>query len=155
MNIAIHFITFLQGALSSIAEGYIITNFFWSLLSKIPAYLLIGILNSGLLFSIIVSAKVCNYIVNILYILDTAPSWSYGSWMYNYQCSQCLSPLTVWVRIPHRRGVYNITNGVSSNPAQARRLQHYVMKFVGDLQYVGGFLRVLWFPAPIKRTDTI
>jgi hypothetical protein len=43
-DIVINCITFLQGALSSIAEGYIITNFFWSLLSKIPAYLLIGLL---------------------------------------------------------------------------------------------------------------
>jgi hypothetical protein len=22
------------------------------------------------------------------------PSWSYGSWIYNYLCNQCLSPLT-------------------------------------------------------------
>ena len=27
-------------------------------------------------------------------------SWSYGSWIYNYLCSQCLSLLTLWVRIP-------------------------------------------------------
>jgi len=27
-------------------------------------------------------------------------SWSYGSWIYNYICNQCLSPLTLWVRIP-------------------------------------------------------
>jgi hypothetical protein len=26
-------------------------------------------------------------------------SWSYGSWIYNYLCHQCLSPLTLWVRI--------------------------------------------------------
>ena len=34
-------------------------------------------------------------------------SWSYmyGSWIYNYLCNQCLSPLTLWVRIPLRRGV--------------------------------------------------
>ena len=25
--------------------------------------------------------------------------WSYGSWIYNYLCSQCLSPLMLWVRI--------------------------------------------------------
>jgi hypothetical protein len=31
-------------------------------------------------------------------------SWSYGGWMYNYLCNQCLSPLTWWVRIPQRRG---------------------------------------------------
>ena len=27
------------------------------------------------------------------------PSWSYGSWIYNYQCNQCLSPLILWVQI--------------------------------------------------------
>jgi hypothetical protein len=25
-------------------------------------------------------------------------SWSYGSWIYNYLCNQCLSPITMWVR---------------------------------------------------------
>jgi hypothetical protein len=25
-------------------------------------------------------------------------SWSYGSWIYNYLCNQCLSLLTLWVR---------------------------------------------------------
>ena len=34
-------------------------------------------------------------------------SWSYGSWIYNYLCNQCLSALTLWVRIPLRRGVLN------------------------------------------------
>jgi len=24
-------------------------------------------------------------------------SWSYGSWIYNYLCNQCLSPLKLWV----------------------------------------------------------
>ncbi len=27
-------------------------------------------------------------------------SWSYGSWVYNYLCIRCLSPLMLWVRIP-------------------------------------------------------
>jgi len=25
--------------------------------------------------------------------------WSYGSWIYNYLCNLCLSPLMLWVRI--------------------------------------------------------
>ena len=25
--------------------------------------------------------------------------WSYGSWIYNYLCNQCLSPLMLWARI--------------------------------------------------------
>ena len=28
------------------------------------------------------------------------PSWSYGSWIYNYQCNQCLSSLKLWIWIP-------------------------------------------------------
>jgi hypothetical protein len=32
-------------------------------------------------------------------------SWSYGSWLYNYLCNRCLSPLTLWVRTPLSRGV--------------------------------------------------
>jgi hypothetical protein len=34
-------------------------------------------------------------------------------------------------------------------------VQHYVIKFVSDLRQVGGFLRVLWFPPPMKLTATI
>ena len=40
------------------------------------------------------------------------------------------------------------TNVVSSNPTKAK--QHYVIKFVCDLQQVGGFLRVLLFLPPIN-----
>jgi hypothetical protein len=36
-------------------------------------------------------------------------SWSYGSWIYNCQCNWCLSPLTLWVRIPLRQGVLDTT----------------------------------------------
>ena len=36
-------------------------------------------------------------------------SWSHGSWIYNYLCNQCLSPLTLWVWIPLRRGVLDTT----------------------------------------------
>jgi hypothetical protein len=28
--------------------------------------------------------------------------WSYGSWIYNYLCNQCLSPLMLWVLISIR-----------------------------------------------------
>jgi len=31
-------------------------------------------------------------------------SWSYGSWIYDYLCTQCLSLLTLWVRIALKRG---------------------------------------------------
>jgi hypothetical protein len=32
-------------------------------------------------------------------------------------------------------------------------IQHYVIKFISYLRQVGGFLQVLWFPPPIKKTD--
>jgi len=64
-----------------------------------------------------------------------------GSWIYNYLCNQRLSPLTLWVRTPFLAKVYSI--------------QQYVIKFVSNLQEVGGFLRVFRFPRPIKLTTTI
>jgi hypothetical protein len=49
------------------------------------------------------------------------------------------------------------TKVVSSNPVHGRlySMQYYVIKFVSDLRQVGGFLRVLRFPPPIKLTPTI
>jgi hypothetical protein len=44
-------------------------------------------------------------------IQQQGPSWSWscGSWIYNYLCNQCLSPLTLKVRIPLRWGVLYTT----------------------------------------------
>ena len=36
-------------------------------------------------------------------------SWLHGSWIYNYLCNQCLSPLKLRVRTPLRRGILNTT----------------------------------------------
>jgi hypothetical protein len=49
------------------------------------------------------------------------------------------------------------TKVVSSNPVHGMVycLQHYVIKFVSDLQQVVVFLREVWFPPPIKSTATI
>ena len=46
---------------------------------------------------------------------------------------------------------------VSSNPAHGGvySIQYYVIKFVSKLRHVGGFLRVLRFPPPVKLTATI
>ena len=50
----------------------------------------------------------------------------YDSWIHNYLCNQCLSPLTS--EFESRSGVvYSI--------------QHHVIKFVNDLPQVSGFLR--------------
>ena len=40
-------------------------------------------------------------------------------------------------------------------PRLRRGVQHYVIRFVSDLRQVGGFLRVLRFPLPIKLTARI
>jgi hypothetical protein len=41
----------------------------------------------------------------IIYLTDSffrgpSLSWLNGSWIYNYLCNQCLSPLKLWVRAP-------------------------------------------------------
>ena len=49
------------------------------------------------------------------------------------------------------------TKAVSSHPVHGEvySIQHYVIKFGSDLRQIGGYLRVLRFPPPIKLTATI
>ena len=42
-----------------------------------------------------------------------------------------------------------------SRSGEVYSIKHYVIKFVSDLRQVGGFLRALRFPPPIKLTATI
>jgi len=44
-----------------------------------------------------------------LYFRGPSWSWSYGSWIDNYLCNQCISSLTLWVRIQFRGGVLDTT----------------------------------------------
>jgi len=55
------------------------------------------------------------------------------------------------------QSVHINTKVVRSNPVHGEvySIQHYVIKFVNDLRLLGGFLRVLRFPPPIKLTATI
>jgi hypothetical protein len=55
------------------------------------------------------------------------------------------------------QSVHITTKFVSSNPIHVKvySIQHYVIKFVSDLQQVGGFLRVSRFPQPIKLTAIV
>ena len=54
-------------------------------------------------------------------------SWSYGCEIYNYLYNQWLSPLLI--------------NVVSTNPAHVEVYSiNYMIKFISDLQQVGGFL---------------
>ena len=77
-------------------------------------------------------------LIVVYYHVLTGPSWSwsFGSWIYNYLCNPCLSPLKF----------------VSSNLALARctSIQHYVIKFVSDFWQVSGFLRILRFVSTSK-----
>ena len=45
-------------------------------------------------------------------------SWSHGSWIYNYLCNQCLSPLQLRVHITLRQGVLDITLHVCDKVCQ-------------------------------------
>ena len=53
--------------------------------------------------------------------------WWYGSWIYNYLCNQCLSPLMLWVWISIRARCTTLCDKVCQWPATGR-----------------------WFPPPIN-----
>jgi hypothetical protein len=98
----------------------------WNLTFKVQMYLIFLYLYKFHVFLI-------GFIMLKVYLIDRVrvQSWSYGSWIYNYLCNQCTSPLMLWVRIRFDE-VYLI--------------QHYVIKFVSDLRQVSNFLWVLRFP---------
>ena len=65
-------------------------------------------------------------------------------WELDLQLSMQLVPIT--------------TEVVSANPlthGEVYSIQYYVIKFVSEIRQVCGFLRVQWFPPPIKLTATI
>ena len=45
----------------------------------------------------------------ILLLVGLSWSWSYASWIYNYLCNQCLSPLKLWVKFQSWWGVLDTT----------------------------------------------
>jgi len=53
--------------------------------------------------------KAKHIVLLMLIIVGALWTWWYGSWIYNYLCNQCLSPLTLWVRISLMRGVLDTT----------------------------------------------
>ena len=55
------------------------------------------------------------------------------------------------VRLDVQKGCYSIYCD-DDFQYHEQGVQHYVIKFVSDLRQVGGFLRVLQFPSPIKLT---
>ena len=50
---------------------------------------------------IVLANRNVNSLGHIILIPSRTPL-SYGSWIYNYLCNQCLSPLMLWVRISIR-----------------------------------------------------
>ena len=54
---------------------------------------------------ILLNSILINLVIRSFQSEEPSWSWSYGSWIYNYLCNQCLSPLTLWVQIPPRRCV--------------------------------------------------
>jgi len=67
----------------------------------------------------------------LIYCAIRGPWWSWfnGSWIYNYLCNQCLSPLYMFV----------------SRLGEVYSIQRYIMKFVSALRQICGFFWVLRF----------
>ena len=97
-------------------------GFFWWKKSGIPGgnhgtakycstiylgYLLYSILIIVLV--LIYTFKDISYHFEPRYNIEAVVVWSYGSWMHNYVCTQWLSLLKVWVRIPRMTCVLDTT----------------------------------------------
>jgi hypothetical protein len=49
-----------------------------------------------------------SHLKSYIFIYGTIMAMIDGSWMYDYLCNQCISPLTLWVPIPLKCTRYNI-----------------------------------------------
>ena len=92
-----------------------------------------------LLFTLRFLINVLYYVYTWLFYLKCQPpqGLSWCDCMVVEFTNQCLLPLGMWVQIPLRRGVLNTT------------------LYVKVFQTLCGFLRVLQFPPPTKRTAMI
>jgi hypothetical protein len=79
------------------------------------------------------------------------------AWYYSGQHSRDRDHMVVGVTQLPMKSVPITTKVAISNPAHAKvyLIQHYVIKCVSDLWQVGGFLRVVQFPPPIKLSHDI
>jgi len=66
----------------------------------IQKLLLVSINTQTLIIIHTVSFLLISY--NLIFRRLSVVAVIYGSWIYNYICNQCLSPLMLWVRIPIR-----------------------------------------------------
>ena len=66
--------------------------------------------------------------------------------LYSSLSNSTFGMLTLWPSLMYDMIIY---------PGSEEGVQHYVIKFLSDLQQVGGFFRVLRFPPPINLTTTI
>jgi hypothetical protein len=64
-------------------------------------------------------------------------------------------PLILFIELPVQSAITTKVMGSSPIHGEVYSIQHNVIKFVNDLRQVSGFLRVLWFPPPIKLKTTI
>ena len=54
------------------------------------------------IFPPLILTLLCRLVYALYFTWGPSWPWSYGSWIYNYQCSRCLSPLMLWIRISIR-----------------------------------------------------
>ena len=67
-------------------------------------FVFILVLVGGCWFTIKLFVVLYYIVTSVLmyFIFKTKGTWSYGSWIYNYLCNHCQSPLMLWVRISSR-----------------------------------------------------
>jgi len=72
-------------------------------------FFLFSILYSLCFIGVVLNIRIVIFVLISLTVTGASWSWSYGSWIYNYICNQCLSPLKFWVRTLIRRGALETT----------------------------------------------
>ena len=78
--------------------------------------------------------------------------WLIDAWYYRGR--RVRDRMVIGLTTTNAIGAYHWCCGLDSRSGEEYNITMYVIKFVSDFRQVGGFLRVLRFPPPIKLTAT-
>ena len=70
---------------------------YWIFINQWPIFIFIYVYLALKEVISLICIKYCHF---LQCFMELSLSRSYGSWIYNYLCNQCLSPLKLWVRTP-------------------------------------------------------
>jgi hypothetical protein len=100
------------------------------------------------------------FLISVIIILFCRPFWrtswslSYDSWIYNYLCNQCLSPLMLWVQISTRTRCTTLCDKVCQWLTTGRWFSSVLIRFLCSHKDSCAWPCLTWHCQSIKSMES-